>query len=91
MPHSTVETHLDRAEVSETNLIADTSACPSTTSISRTSKRLFCDGGQLPFPTTISDDPLDKIFGDIPVRSEDLIHVSVTCYKRPWNQIFGLR
>jgi hypothetical protein len=46
--------------VSEINLIADTLACPSTTRISHASKRLFFDGGKLPFPITISDYPLDR-------------------------------
>jgi hypothetical protein len=59
------------------NLIADTSACPSTTKMSWPLKRLYYDGGKLPLPITTSNYPLDKIFGDIPARSEDPIHASV--------------
>ena len=69
--------HWDRARGVGENLIADTSACPSTTRISCPSKRLCCDGGKLPLPITISNYPLHKIFDDIPARSEDPIHVSV--------------
>ena len=60
--------------------MADTSGCPSSTIIPRTSKRLFCDGGKLSLPMTVSDYSLDKIFENIPVRPEDLIHVSVRRY-----------
>ena len=37
--------------------------------------------GELSLPITISDRPLDKIFSDIPARSEDLIHASVGHYE----------
>jgi hypothetical protein len=45
-------------------------------------KGLCTEGGKLPLPITISDRPPDKIFGDIPDRSEDLIHASMGRYFR---------
>jgi hypothetical protein len=64
------------------NLIADTSAWSSTTRMSWTLKRLCHHEGKLPLPITTSDDLLDKIFRDIPARSEDLMHTSVRHYER---------
>jgi hypothetical protein len=40
-------------------------------------KRQCYDGGKLPLLITTSNYPLDKIFEDIPARSEDPIHASV--------------
>ena len=85
MPHSAGEPYRDRAPRhagSEKILWRIPQLCPSTTRMSCTSKGLCAGGGKLPLPITISDRPPNKIFRDIPARSEDLIHASVIRYSR---------
>ena len=43
---------------------------------------LCAEGRKLPLPITMSDRPPNRIFRDIPARSEDVIHASVRHYSR---------